>query len=79
VIAMPNTTDRFSARVRRADDAVLTEMARSLLRDAGPVAGVASTEPRAAELECARSAGRRFTRSAGTARFRPVPLAARRA
>jgi hypothetical protein len=74
VIAMIGANDRATARARRSDDAVLTEMARSLLREGRPVAGrhgapAGSPEvrpagrPAGAPAECARRAAARFRRT----------------
>ncbi len=79
---MTNTTDQLNARLRRADDGVLTEMARSLLKDSR---GGAATSGRrlAAQVECAQRAGARFKRASAAARLTPRvgghPIAARRA
>jgi hypothetical protein len=72
---MTRETDQLSARLRRADDAALTEMARSLMRDARPPAGVAGGGSVAAQAERARRAGGRFRR-APAGRLSSRPLAA---
>ena len=77
-----------NTRMRRANDAVLTEMARSLLREDRPARAGMERRPdplqpdapagrsAAAEAERVRHTARRFRREHGTARPRPRPLAA---
>ncbi len=67
-----------NTRLRRANDAVLTEMARSLLREDGPAR--AGTERRADPVESDAAAGRSAAAEADrvrhAARLRPQPIAA---
>jgi hypothetical protein len=81
-------TDMHNTRLRRANDAVLTEMARSLLREDRSVRGGTERRPdpfrldasagqsAAAEADRFRHTARRFRREAGAARHRPRPLTA---
>ncbi len=69
-----------NTRVRRANDAVLTEMARSLLREDRPAEDASAGRSVAAQADRVRLTGRRFRRGLdvhppGT-RHRPRPLAA---
>ena len=66
---MTSTTDRLAARTRRSDDAVLTEMARSLLREGRPADDASAGRPAGAAADCARRAASRFRRT-GAARPR---------
>jgi len=63
-------------RLRRANDAVLTEMARSLLREDRPAENASAGRSAAAEAERVRHTARRFRREHGAAWHRPRPLAA---
>ncbi len=69
-----------NTRLRRASDAVLTEMARSLLREDRPAEDASAGRSAAAEADRVRHTARRFRRgpdgSRATARVRPRPLAA---
>ena len=68
---MPTTTtDRHSARVRRADDAVLTEIARSLLREGRPAEDAFAGRPTLAQAGCDRHASPRFRRAPRATRLR---------
>ncbi len=56
------TTDRHDIRLRRANDAVLTEMARSLLREDRPAEDASAGWSAAARAERVRHTARRFRR-----------------
>jgi hypothetical protein len=71
---MPATTDRITARLRRSDDAVLTEMARSLLREGRPADDASAGRPALARREarstCARLSASRLTGASWRSRLR---------
>jgi hypothetical protein len=76
VIAMPRT-DTHEIRLRRASDAVLTEMARSLMREDRPAEDASAGRSTAAQAEDARHAAQRFRRPAlsrPSARIRAATL-----
>ena len=60
---MPRT-DTHQIRLRRANDAVLTEMARSLMREDRPAEDASAGRSTAAQTEGARRAAQRFRRPA---------------
>ncbi len=64
-----------NTRLRRANDGVLTEMARSLLREDRPAEDASAGRSAAAEAERVRHAARRFRREPA-ARLRPRSLSA---
>ncbi len=65
-----------NTRVRRANDAVLTEMARSLLREDRPAEDASAGRSAAAEAERVRHTARRFRREPSAARLRQRSLTA---
>ena len=71
MIAMA-TTDRHDTRMRRANDAVLTEMARSLLRGDRPAEDASAGRSTAARTERVRHAAQRFRRPAAGRRGAPA-------
>ena len=63
-----------SQRLRRANDAVLTEMARSLLREDRPAEDASAGRSAAAEAARVRHASQRFRREPHGTRVRPPHL-----
>jgi hypothetical protein len=73
--AGPTHTDRTTARIRRSDDAVLTEMARSLLREGRSVEDASTGRPTLPRLEARTTCARRTAQRLAAAPMRPRPRA----
>ncbi len=60
-----------ATRLRRANDAVLTEMARSLIREDRPAEDASAGRSALAQADRLRHTSQRFRRTPGGARLRP--------